>query len=126
MSSSCLTSRRNNKEMGKSASVIKGALQKDGGTKLTVEDMVSILAAHDDTGYERCVVCCSHDRAGLWAELQSAVVAAVSPLRHVPLNTRFGTVSMYGIWMGPAGSGLDGTPAGSDLYGSCHLYGTVQ
>ena len=52
-------------------------------------------------GDERCVVCCSHDRAGLWAELQSAVVAAVSPLRHVPLNTRFGTVSMYGIWMGP-------------------------
>ena len=86
-------------------------------------------------GDERCVVCCSHDRAGLWAELQSAVVAAVSPLRHVPLNTRFGTVSMYGIWMGPAGSGLDGTssgsgldgtPAGSGLYGSCHLYGTVQ
>ena len=45
--------RRNNKEMEKSVSVIKWALQKDGGTKLTVEDMVNILAAHDDTGYER-------------------------------------------------------------------------
>ena len=48
--------RRNKKEMEKSVSVIKGALQKDGGTKLTVEDMVNILAAHDDTGYERLKV----------------------------------------------------------------------
>lgn len=43
-------------------------------------------------GNERCVVCCSHDRDGLWAELQSVVAAAVSPLRDVPLATRFGDV----------------------------------
>jgi hypothetical protein len=43
-------------------------------------------------GDERCVVAC-HDAHGLWAPaLQSAVASAVSPLRQVPLATRFGDV----------------------------------
>ena len=56
-------------------------------------------------GDERCVVRCSHDPAGLWEQLQSAVTAAVSPLRHVPLATRFGDVpSRVPRWGIPSGS----------------------
>lgn len=56
-------------------------------------------------GDERCVVRCSHDPAGLWEQLQSAVTAAVSPLRHVPLATRFGDVpSRIPRWGIPIGS----------------------
>lgn len=51
-------------------------------------------------------MCCSHDPEGLWAQLQSAVTAAVSPLRHVPLATRFGDVPTRGVprWGIPQGN----------------------
>jgi hypothetical protein len=57
-------------------------------------------------GEERCVVSYSHDPEGLWPQLQASVTAAVSPLRHVLLATRFGDVPTRGIprWGIPQGN----------------------